>query len=701
MLCVIATLIGTCAASQFTQEVGGKCQTLSGGDPAHAWKGGIGFDSCQSQCSSQSDCFGFSVSSFGNCLHWLQSDIKGQGATWGNADCFIKTSTSSVSSSFENQGSGKCQTWSGEDPAHDWEGGIGFASCQDDCEQKANCFGFSVSSFGNCLHWMQQDIMGGGNSWGDADCILKIPGAEANAVTTTTTTTTPIVTTTTTTSPVGEWNIGSFGSCSVTCGEGVQTRIVSCSTGSASDCTGAMPSTTQPCNEQECPTTPNLKVAAKEAFDIVKLTTTTIEGEAFQRKFALPALIRKAFHDAGHFDHEIGEVRLGCIQHFLGNTMCPQHNHFEKAEDFREQVEAKLEEQNVEFSMADVVQLLGALAVDELAQTTGAELLYPKIRIGRSDSTVENCEEDMVEMCNNLPNFAVHSHSHGDCSSATTCDSQVTNALNAVWESEIEGKMMAVNTLTKVDAVSLIGAHTVGKHAIFGAWVTKPMLFDNDYWVQLQKLKQHLDNDGQFGQDQDHVYSKSIFNDWFQDSTKIDASPTSALFNEFRGIFNGEIMMLDSDLALILNAPEEVELYAEDLLAWRADFDAAYIKMGELGVTDVLTLPDASVATELSVGASRRTSKRATNPDEEAEFFQNLELLRQEQLSRANEIHAKAKQPVINLEDKPRQSLEAISVASTFSVQVFALIGLVSMGYFTVKCCTRKNEYKTISTPEY
>merc|ERR1712200_284052 len=271
---------------------------------------------------------------------------------------------------------------------------------------------------------------------------------------------------------------------------------------------------------------------------------------------------------------------------------------------------------------------------------------------------------------------------HGNCGSATTCHSQVTNALNAVWESEIEGKMMAVNTLTKVDAVSLIGAHTVGKHAIFGAWVTKPMLFGNDYWVQLQKLKQHLDNDGQFGQDQDHVYSKSMFND-------------------FRGIFNGEIMMLDSDRALILNAPEEVELYAEDLLAWRADFDAAYIKMGELGVTDVLTLPDASVATELSVGASRITSKRATNPDEEAEFFQNLELLRQEQLSRANEIHAKAKQPVISLEDKPRQSLDAISVTSTFSVQVFALVGLVSMGYFTVKCCTRKNEYKTLSTPEY
>jgi len=540
---------------------------------------------------------------------------------------------------------------------------------------------------------MQQDIMGGGNSWGNADCILKLAAAP-NAVTTTTTT--PAAT-----SPVGEWNIGSFGPCSVTCGEGVQTRTVFCSTGSASDCPGAVPSTTQSCNEQECPTTPNLKVAVKEAFDVIKLTTTTIEGESFQRKFALPALIRKAFHDAGHFDHEIGEVRLGCIQHFLGNTMCPQHAHFEKAEDFRQEVEHKLEEQNVEFSLADIVQLLGALAVDELAQTTGAELLYPKIRIGRTDSTVENCDEDMVEMCNNLPAFAVHTTGqHGNCGSATTCHSQVTNALNAVWESEIEGKMTAVNTLTKVDAVSLIGAHTVGKHAIFGAWVTKPMLFDNDYWIQLRKLKQHLDNNGQFGQDQDHVYSKNIFSDWFQDSTKIDGSPTSALFNEFKGVFSGEIMMLDSDLALILNAPEEVELYAEDLLAWRADFDAAYIKMGELGVTDVLTLPEGS-ETELSVGASRRTSKRASNADEEAEFFQNLELLRQEQLSRANEIHANARQPIINIEDKPRQSLEAIGVAPTFLIQVFALIGLVSMGYFTVKCCVLKNEYTTISNPEY
>jgi len=96
LLILVLPLVLAQETTQFIQEVGGKCQTLNGGDPAHAWKGGIGFESCQSQCSEQSNCFGFSVASFSNCLHWLQSDIKGQGDAWGNADCYIKASGSSV-----------------------------------------------------------------------------------------------------------------------------------------------------------------------------------------------------------------------------------------------------------------------------------------------------------------------------------------------------------------------------------------------------------------------------------------------------------------------------------------------------------------------------------------------------------------------------------------------------------------------------
>merc|ERR1712113_652355 len=47
------------------------------------------------------------------------------------------------------------------------------------------------------------------------------------------------------------------------------------------------------------------------------------------------------------------------------------------------------------------------------------------------------------------------------------------------------------------------------------------------------------------------------------------------------------IMMLDADLALVLNAPELVEKYAADNKVWRKDFDDAYIVMSELGFTSL------------------------------------------------------------------------------------------------------------------
>jgi len=446
----------------------------------------------------------------------------------------------------------------------------------------------------------------------------------------------------------------------------------------------------------------NLKAAVKDAFEVVKTTVTDEFGTGFQRKLALPALIRKAFHDAGHFDQDSGEMRLGCIQHFLsGPQACGQHAHFEKAEDFRLEVESMLMAENIQYSLADVVQLLGALAVDELAQGTGAELLYPKMKIGRTDVSQENCEADQAEMCAILPDFAHGTEGHGGCGSGITCNSKVENALGAVWEHQIEAKMIDTNSLSKQDAVSLIGAHTVGKHFSFGAWVTNPMVFDNDYWIQLQKLKQHLDNGGQFGMDQDHVYSHSIFPDWFQDSAVID-NQDPAVFNEFKGAFGGKIMMLDSDLTLVLNAPDLVDLYANEPLTWRQHFDAAYIKMGELGNTGGLTNPDAGIEAEITVGSSQIASKRSRDIDDEHEFFQNLNLLREKQLSRAHEIHAQAKEA--NASDKEiRKSMEATSVISNDATKVFAVIGLVSFGYFAFSIlrshCVKEN-YQYITDPE-
>jgi len=340
-----------------------------------------------------------------------------------------------------------------------------------------------------------------------------------------------------------------------------------------------------------------------------------------------------------------------------------------------------------------------ATHVDELAQETGAELLYPKMKIGRTDVSQENCEAEQAEMCPILPNFH-HGPGHGGCGSADTCN--VENALNAVWEHQIEAKMIDTNSLSKQDAVSLIGAHTVGHHFFFGAWVTNPMVFDNDYWIQLQKLKQHLDNGGQFGMDQNHVYSNIIFSDWFQDAAVID-NQDSAVFDEFSGGFGGKIMMLDSDVTLVTNAPDLVDLYANEPLTWRQHFDAAYVKMGELGAaTGSLTNPDAGIEAEITVGSSQRASKRSSNADDEDEFFQNLNLLRERQLSRAHEIHAQAKE-ANTVNQEIRKNMEATSVISNQATTVFAAIGLVSFGYFAFSSlrsyCVKEN-YQYVTDPE-
>jgi catalase (peroxidase I) len=133
----------------------------------------------------------------------------------------------------------------------------------------------------------------------------------------------------------------------------------------------------------------------KTAFDNVKSP---------ENRNALPGLIRKAFHDAGHFDKSSGEVRMGCIQHFLsGINACPQHANLEEAEAVLDAVMNQIPPGML--SMADAVQLLGALAVDELAKDTEApSLLYNRVRTGRVDPQPDECISDKA-MCNNLPAF--------------------------------------------------------------------------------------------------------------------------------------------------------------------------------------------------------------------------------------------------------------------------------------------------------
>merc|ERR1712150_377550 len=159
-------------------------------------------------------------------------------------------------------------------------------------------------------------------------------------------------------------------------------------------------------------------------------------------------------------------------------------------------------------------------------------------------------------------------------------------SLNDVWVKEIEGKMINVNTLSKQDAVALIGAHTVGRAISFGPWTQQPFFFDNEYFLQLKRVKDWLDSGNSLGQG---PFSQIVFPDWFMGSMEVeDSHPVMPPMNPFPQINQkAHIMMLDADLALVLNAPELVEKYAADNKVWRKDFDDAYIVMSELGFTSL------------------------------------------------------------------------------------------------------------------
>jgi len=191
----------------YYKEGKGKCVTFSGADPSHMYFHGIGHDQCRLKCDYEPGCWGFSVSAWGNCLHWMQNDIKKGGASWGDAYCWIAVSVVdssgyqgrrslssaqrskllvlkdrrvlrdsdayTLSSGYYNVGQGKCVTNSGGDPSHSYLHGVGEQTCRSKCDEDSQCYGFSVSIYGNCLHWTTDDLQeSGGPVWGGAKCWL-------------------------------------------------------------------------------------------------------------------------------------------------------------------------------------------------------------------------------------------------------------------------------------------------------------------------------------------------------------------------------------------------------------------------------------------------------------------------------------------------------------------------------------------------
>jgi len=150
----------------YTVHSSGKCQTMDGKDPKHKYYGSD--RNCEDRCSKDNNCYGYSLSRYNNCLIWTQRDIKGRGNQWGDAGCHIKN----LGQQYTTHSDGKCQTIDGKDPKHKYYGSA--SDCEERCNKDSNCYGYSLSRYNNCLLWTQRDIKGGGNSWGDADCHIKV-----------------------------------------------------------------------------------------------------------------------------------------------------------------------------------------------------------------------------------------------------------------------------------------------------------------------------------------------------------------------------------------------------------------------------------------------------------------------------------------------------------------------------------------------
>jgi len=145
----------------------GRC-LVSGKDPKHKYLGGQG-KTCAQKCRNNVDCYGYSVSSSNNCLHWTENGLSGGGKNWGGASCHAKHIQAAT---YKDAGKGKCLNRAGKNPKYKYFAGQG-KNCETQCTHNIACFGYSVSSSNNCLLWTENALKGGGKNWGNAHCHIK------------------------------------------------------------------------------------------------------------------------------------------------------------------------------------------------------------------------------------------------------------------------------------------------------------------------------------------------------------------------------------------------------------------------------------------------------------------------------------------------------------------------------------------------
>jgi hypothetical protein len=74
---------------------------------------------------------------------------------------------------YMDYGEGKCLTTGNQEPKHTWKGGVKKADLQKMCDEMPTCHGFSWSTGGSGLLWLDSGLSGGGASWGGCRCYVK------------------------------------------------------------------------------------------------------------------------------------------------------------------------------------------------------------------------------------------------------------------------------------------------------------------------------------------------------------------------------------------------------------------------------------------------------------------------------------------------------------------------------------------------
>jgi len=350
-----------------------------------------------------------------------------------------------------------------------------------------------------------------------------------------------------------------------------------------------------------------------------------------------------------------------------------------------------------------MVQLLGALAVDEMTPASlNRPSLFDQVPMGRVDTTDEVClrisPSDDDHMCKLLPNFQGPTKSNRNGGIATR------DALMETFATEIKGKMIDRNSFTEREAVALIGAHTVGHHHGFGAWVEDPMIFNNAYFKNLESVGKVVGNGMDFRWPINANglttprYAKNLFPNWFQDMKQVrNSSPEENEREFFRGrIGFNNIMMLNSDMALITDAWNLVEEFAQSENAWRNAFDRAYVKMGTLGVDQSTLIFPAQAGVAMEIEVAKVSDE---DLDKEAEFFQNLQIAQEETVAKVRELHGTLDQ--LSSAQNAIQSTVSSTNAFDYSVRIFAIVGAISLVYGLIKLFLQKRAgYVRIFEPE-